>query len=448
ATRALAEDDAPLPLYVALPEWARSGLSFEHVVAHVLRDATLTIDGREVRISPQFASHLANAIALGRGLVCLDGLDEVPAADRLPLLGHINALVAAAGGTWAIGSRFTEYKGHSFAPAHFTEWELVALDEHAQRDLVHQLTPFVQALIAGEASSEAPDAVADAVADTVAEAYLATLAERPAVRSWGENPLLLSLGLAMFVRQQELPTSRAALYAAVVDALLATREPDAVAREQLVRVLAECALEVFIAYGRAFPLQAVADAAAAAMERTGAAATPEAFQRLLASGLLTPMTQEAYGFVHQTVQEYLVGVALARGQFDPEAAYRERVKQLITQKATLSRWGEPLRLMIGVLLQRGTPGIALPRDWFTAFSERQETAVGDPGYLYLGLALRCVVEWEADAILWSGAQQVIASWCAALQQAAAEGRTLVTDLAALNALIPVVRRLPPPDHRL
>src|SRR5262249_13823697 len=161
AKRALAEDDAPLPLYIALPEWARSGLGFEDAVAHVLRDAVVTIDGREVGISPQFASHLANAIALGQGLVCLDGLDEVPAADRLPLLGHINALVAAAGGTWAIGSRFTEYKGHSFAPSHFTEWELVALDEHAQRDLVHQLTPFVQALIAGEASSEAPDAVAD-----------------------------------------------------------------------------------------------------------------------------------------------------------------------------------------------------------------------------------------------------------------------------------------------
>src|SRR5262249_9148335 len=239
--------------------------------------------------------------------------------------------------------------------------------------------------------------------------------------------LLLSLGLAMFVRQQELPTSRAALYAAVVEALLATREPDAVAREQLVRVLAECALEVFIAYGRAFPLQAVADAASVAIERTGAAATPELFQRVLASGLLTPMTQAAYGFVHQTVQEYLVGVALAWGQLDPEPAYRERVTQLITQKATRSRWGEPLRLMIGVLIQRGTPGSALARQWLRAFSERHETAAGDPGYLYLGLALRCVVEWEADAILWSGAQQVIASWCAALQQAAVEGRTLVTD---------------------
>jgi HEAT repeat protein len=427
AKRALAEDDAPLPLYIALPEWARSGLDFEDVVAHVLRDATATIDGREVRISPEFASHLTNEIALGQGLVCLDGLDEVPAADRLPLLAHTNATIAAAGGTWVIGSRFTEYKGQSFDPAQCTEWELVALDEHAQRDLVYQLTPFVQALIGGEGSSDAPsDAPSDA-SDDVADAYLAALAERPTVRSWGENPLLLSLGLAMFVRQQELPTSRAALYAAVVDALLATREPDAVAREQLVRVLAECALEVFIAYGRAFPLQAIADAASVAIVRTGATATPEPFQRVLASGLLTPMTQEAFGFVHQTVQEYLVGVALARGQFDPETAYRERVRQLITEKATRSRWGEPLRLMIGVLIQRGTPGSALAREWLRAFSERHETAAGDPGYLYLGLALRCVVEWEADAVLWSGAQQVIASWCEALQLAAGAGRTLVTD---------------------
>jgi hypothetical protein len=61
------------------------------------------------------------------------------------------------------------------------------------------------------------------------------------------------------------------------------------------------------------------------------------------------------------------------------------------------------------------------------FSERHQTVAGDPGYLYLGLALRCVVEWEADAILWPGAQQVIASWCEVLQQAAVEGRTLVTD---------------------
>src|SRR5262249_32680721 len=90
-------------------------------------------------------------------------------------------------------------------------------------------------------------------------------------------------------------------------------------------------------------------------------------------------------------------------------------------------WGEPLRLMIGVLIQRGTPGSALAREWLRAFSKRHETAAGDPGYLYLSLALRCVVEWEADAVLWSGAQLVTASWCAALQQAAVEGRTLVTD---------------------
>jgi NACHT domain len=110
---------APLPLFISLPDLARSGKTLQTYLPSILA---------ELGIDTTYSNFLLNAINEGYAFLCLDSLDEVVPAQRADIIALINREAVRCGGTWIIGSRFTEYKGGQFIHGQFTEWELQALD--------------------------------------------------------------------------------------------------------------------------------------------------------------------------------------------------------------------------------------------------------------------------------------------------------------------------------
>ena len=93
----------------------------------------------------------------GQAFLCLDSLDEVAPALRPEMITLINRWAHQTGGTWIIGSRFTEYKGGQFAPGLFTEWELQPLEQTTRRDLARRLVPVLSQLLPMPQRQAPPD---------------------------------------------------------------------------------------------------------------------------------------------------------------------------------------------------------------------------------------------------------------------------------------------------
>lgn len=146
-----------------------------------------------------------------------------------------------SGNTWIIGSRFTDYKGGQFRQGQFQEWELQTLDESRRVHFAEQLLPELQRQLPTQAS----------VAQTLTpRQYVQVLSTHQQASSWGENPLLFSLGAVAYLRRGTLSGSRAMLYREVIAALLETREPAHQQRVYVHNLLAEIALELYQIKGR------------------------------------------------------------------------------------------------------------------------------------------------------------------------------------------------------
>ena len=176
---ALEDLKAPLPLFLSLANLARSGLTLEAYLPNII--AQLTIE-------TSYASILAEAVVQGRAFLCLDSLNEVVPALRPDMISLINREALRCGGTWVIGSRFTEYKGGQFAYGQFAEWELQPLDQVMRLELARHLFPILADMLHRVPASSP-------------EAFLEALEEDERIASWGENPLLFSLTAIVSVQE-------------------------------------------------------------------------------------------------------------------------------------------------------------------------------------------------------------------------------------------------------
>ncbi|HLY30253.1 MAG TPA: HEAT repeat domain-containing protein, partial [Ktedonobacterales bacterium] len=339
------------------------------------------------------AQTLWEAIQRGRAFVCLDSLDEVAPAQRPALIALINDLAAQSGNTWVVGSRFADYKGGQFAAGRFTEWELQPLDDALRLELARRLLPAFRRLFV-----LTPTAAHRRLSPT---GFVNALAAHPRAAAWGENPLLFSLAAAVYAQTGALPQSRAALYAAVVDATLATRAPDLTDRASLRAMLAQVALRLHQTRGRAFSRD---DLHAALVATCGKSSETDAnVVRLIGSGALDVVAHETYGFRHHTFQEYLAAVALADGLASANEQARAAAWALAWSKRAYSRWAEILRLMVGALThEHGAAGAEAALRWLRALADECATPEGDPGDLCLFLALASLgeavdggAEWQA-----------------------------------------------------
>jgi HEAT repeat protein len=381
-TAAQADSSAPLPLFVSLPDLARTGLSLEKYIQHVM--AELDIDAR-------FASILTAAINDGKAFLCLDSLDEVLPALRPDVIAFLNEESLRCRGMWIIGSRFTEYKGGQFAHSQFAEWELQVLDEQERLALARHLLPALYDTLHGDV----PQNLKPAFPST--EAFVQELQYSEQIAAWGENPLLLSLAAVLYVQTGRLPTSRAVLYAQVTEAMFAMRIHDVEQRAELRHLLADIALEFYQTRGRNFSITDVLELLPSLVSDQHTSSLYATLTLILESGVLEPVAYQAYGFKHQMFQEYLAAVALARRCLDE--AQRQSTWDLLWRKRRFSRWNEILRLLIGILVQEhGAEGLQIARKWLSALAMEHDTDEGDPGNLCLILAMKSLHEFGDQAL--------------------------------------------------
>lgn len=387
AQLAQADLAAPLPIFVMLPDLANKGISLREYLQYLSKEIGMAEDSVDI---------LVQAIADGNAFVCLDSLDEVSPSQRPDIIRSINELASDSGNTWVVGSRFTEYKGGQFTRSQFAEWELLPLDH----DLREQLA---QRLIAGLRRRPLYQEE-----ENIAEALVfVKLLENHSQA-------------AVYVKKFMLPSSRVTLYQMIINAVLETRERDAIRRGMLLRTVATLALGLYQTKGRTFTRDDMLELLPTIRQQQNENwLTEDMVTRIIGSGVLEVVAQETYGFRHQTFQEYLAAVELARLLVSRDQTIQE---SLAWRKRTFSRWTEILRLMVGVLAQKyGKKGLEAAQRWLRELLEQRETEEGDPGSLGMALALSSLSELaEARVEDWDAVggmeleREILAIWIAEL----------------------------------
>lgn len=334
-------------------------------------------------VDEQYARALWHEIQHGRACLCIDGLDEVPANQREMVVSWISALASERGNRWIISSRFAAFHNGLLRRAQFYEWELQPLSPAIRQRLAESLIREVHHQLQG----------ADAASGRDAKAFLRALERHPRVSTWGKNPLLISLTAVVFVLTGAIPTSRAALYQKVIDAVLETRQGDEGRRAHLRLAASFLALKFFLKQRRTVTYETLLDLLAGyspSLEGNEGLA-----RDLLHSGLLEVVAENTYGYWHSTYQEYFAALELAERLTSDDRTLREETQQLISENRMKGQWIEILRLLVGVLL--GQPGQEAERralEWLHTLvdSYTQPGEPDDPGYLGLELAVQSLGE--------------------------------------------------------
>ncbi|MYW70253.1 NACHT domain-containing protein [Streptomyces sp. SID8379] len=238
-------------------------------------------------------------LTAGRALVLVDGLDEIPAADRHRVRDWLTALIGAyAGNRWLLTSRPTAVRPDWLADAGFREVLLSPMRPADVATFVHRWHT------AADAGSYEP-ALMDSLRTKRDLARLAT------------NPLMCGLICALHrERRGYLPTGRKELYDAALSLLLTRRDRERgmtgvdLGEEARLDLLQHLAYALTLS-GRTEMSRAAAEAA---LDRrlpsvTSAAALGDApavlSALLLRSGLLHQPAEGVVSFVHRTFQDYL-----------------------------------------------------------------------------------------------------------------------------------------------
>ncbi|MFD4256561.1 NACHT domain-containing protein [Streptomyces sp. NPDC058534] len=322
-------------------------------------------------------------LTAGRGLVLVDGLDEIPAAERHRTRDWLLALIRAyPGNRWLLTSRPTAVRPDWLAGEGFRE---LALTPMRQADV----TTFVRRW---HTAAHAPEYEARLLDSLHTKRDLARLAT---------NPLMCGLICALHrERRGYLPTGRKELYDAALTMLLARRDRErgmkAVdlgeeAQLELLQRLAYALVlsgrtEMDVATAEGIVERALPSVASAAGRGDAATVLREL---LLRSGLLRRPAEGVLEFVHRTFQDYLgARYAVEEGHLD-----------VIAGHAADAQWEDVIRMAVaharpgerGVLLRRLLTADT-PRLTLLALACLEHATALDP-------AVRAEVEARAGALI-------------------------------------------------
>ncbi|MGW4565495.1 NACHT domain-containing protein [Streptomyces sp. NPDC004561] len=247
-------------------------------------------------------------LTAGRGLVLVDGLDEIPAADRHRTRDWLRSLLQAyPGNHWLLTSRPTAVRPDWLALEGFRELTLAPMHRS-------EVTTFVGRWHSAARAPEYEGPLLDSLRTKRDLARLAT------------NPLMCGLICALHrERRGYLPTGRKELYDAALTMLLARRDRE---RGMDIELSEEAHLELLQRLAYALVLsgrtEMDADTAEGIVERclpTVASAQGDAGAvlrtLLLRSGLLRQPADGVVDFVHRTFQDYLgARYAVEEGHLD------------------------------------------------------------------------------------------------------------------------------------
>lgn len=294
----------------------------------------------------------------GRALLLVDGVDELPSAQRRAVRSWLSGLLAefprvraivtsrpaAVGSDWLAAEGFSTAFLERMAPADVKElirhWHEAIRDSDDLPCPPEQLTGFEAAL-------------------------LARMEAAPHLRALAGSPLLAAMLCALNLdREKQLPRDRMGLYAAALDLLLERRDverqiqadPEIVLeRAQKTQILQDLAWRLSITGRTELPRPAVVNRVAeklAAMPSApgdGEAVLEYLLQR---SGVLREPVAGRIDFVHRTVQEYLTAKQFADdGDLEPliAQAHRDQWRETIIMAAGHANAPQRAELLTGLL---------------------------------------------------------------------------------------------------
>lgn len=306
-------------------------------------------------------------LAAGRGLLLIDGIDEVPEQERTRTRRWLRDLLTAfPGNLWLVTSRPSAVRDEWLGDEDFTELTLAPMSRENVAVFVRRWHE------AAGADGKMADALLNAVRTKQDLGRLAT------------NPLMCALICALHrERRGFLPRGRKALYDAALSMLLERRDHE---RDLTVELDEESQVELLqrLAYwlirnGRAEMERADAvhqlERLLPSMPYVAAqGSADEVLQHLLIrSGLLREPAVGAVDFVHRTFQDYL----------GARAAVEERDFDVLVAHAHLDQWEDVIRM--GVAHSRPDERARL----LTALLERGDREAEHRGRLHL-LAMACL----------------------------------------------------------
>ncbi|MGW2205127.1 NACHT domain-containing protein [Streptomyces sp. NPDC001774] len=274
-------------------------------------------------------------LASGRGLVLVDGIDEIPEAERERARRWLRDLLDSYDGNrWLVTSRPTAVRDDWLAGEGFAELTLAPMS-------TAEVTTFVRRWHQAAGPDAAPyeQPLLDALRSTSEVAQLAT------------NPLMCGLICALHrSRRGFLPRGRKALYDAALSMLLSRRDRERdmgtpygielgeAPQVQLIQRIAYwLTLNGRTTIDRSHAESVVREAVPAITEAAGY--DPDAvFTHLLhRSGLLREPTADTVDFVHRTFQDYLAAKALV-DRWDIG---------VLTRHAADDQWEDVIRMAVG-----------------------------------------------------------------------------------------------------
>ncbi|MGW6645927.1 NACHT domain-containing protein [Streptomyces iakyrus] len=325
-------------------------------------------------------------LAAGRGLVLVDGLDEIPAADRHRTRDWLLALIHAfPGNHWLLTSRPTAVRPDWLAPEGFRELTLTPMRRADVATFVHRW----------HAAARAPEYETQLLDSLRTKRDLARLAT---------NPLMCGLICALHrERRGYLPTGRKELYDAALAMLLARRDRErGMGAVDGVELGEEAQLEVLQRLAYALVLSGNTEMDLETAEGIVARCLPvvapgsgqgdaEAVLRtlLLRSGLLRRPGEGVVDFVHRTFQDYLgARYAVEEGHLDVLAGHAgDSLWEDVIRMAVAHARPRERAALLRRLLAEGTPRLTL-----LALACLEHAAALDPG-------VRAEVEERAGALV-------------------------------------------------
>jgi hypothetical protein len=298
----------------------------------------------------------------GRVLLMVDGVDELPSAQRRAVRPWLAGLIAeypnlrvvvtsrpaAAGADWLTAEGFATALLERMTPADIKE--LIRHWHEAVRD-------------AGDLPC-APDQL-----PAFESALLARMESAPHLRALAGSPLLAAMLCALNLdREKQLPRDRMGLYAAALELLLERRDVErqiqadselTLERAQKLRILQDFAWRLSITGRTELPKDAVIRRTAERLAATlSAPADAEAvLEHLLQrSGVLREPVPGRIDFVHRTVQEYLTAKQFADdGDFEPliAQAHKDQWRETIIMAAGHANAPQREELLNGLLARIG-----------------------------------------------------------------------------------------------
>ncbi|MGW5863478.1 NACHT domain-containing protein [Streptomyces sp. NPDC055239] len=312
-------------------------------VPFVLPLRTLVREGTELPLPDDFLRRMgcphvgtepdgwtARVLQNGRGLLLIDGLDEIPESDRTRTREWLRRLIAAfSGNLWLATTRPSALAPGWLEREGFHEFTLNGLRPD-------DLRRFIQRW---HAAAEAPEGVDDLL--------IQSLRTRPELSRLATNPLMCSLMCALHEeRNGFLPEGRAALYKAALSMLLERRDkergvPPELSEDAAAEPLKRLAYWLIrnertqIERTDALELLRRLQPQVPSLQKMG---EPERVLRylLVRTGLLREPAPGAVDFIHRTFQDYL----------GAKAVLEERDFGILVKNAHADEWEDVVQMAV------------------------------------------------------------------------------------------------------